>query len=72
MITFSAALIPPIISYLIEWGVPEGSSHYTIENFKQGLFLMPLLYGLAFLLSTFFIKETYCRSQYEVIKVQIG
>ncbi|MCB1109929.1 MAG: MFS transporter [Chlamydiia bacterium] len=72
MITFSAALIPPIVSYLIEWGVPEGSHNYTVENFQQGLFLMPIFYAIALIFSLFFIKETYCRSQHEIVKVHLG
>lgn len=72
MITFSAALIPPIISYLIEWGVPEGSHHYTVANFQQGLFLMPIFYAVALFFSLFFLKETYCRSQHEIVKIHLG
>jgi MFS family permease len=72
IITLAAALIPPIISYLIEWGVPEGSRNYTVANFQQGLFLMPIFYAIALIFSLFFIKETYCRSQHEIVKVHLG
>ncbi len=72
IITFATALIPPIISYLIEWGVPEGSHQYTVANFQHGLFLMPIFYAIALIFSLFFIKETYCRSQREIVKIHLG
>lgn len=72
MITFSAAIYPPIVSILIEWGVPEGVHQYSVSNFQHGLILMPVFYAIAFVISLFFIKETYCRSQHEVVNVRLG
>lgn len=71
-ITFTAAIIPPIVSLFIEWGTPDGSHTYSVANFKQGLFLMPIFYAVAFFISLFLIRETYCRSQHEVVKVRLG
>lgn len=72
MITFFAAIYPPIVSFLIEWGVPEGVLIYSVADFRRGLLLMPIFYALAFIISLFFIKETYCRSRHEVVKVRFG
>ena len=71
-ITFTAAIIPPIVSLFIEWGAPDGSHTYSVANFKQGLFLMPIFYAVAFFISLFLIRETYCRSQHEIVKVRLG
>lgn len=71
-ITLSAAILPPIVSLLIEWGVPEGVHNYSVANFQQGLFLMPIFYTIAFFISLFLIRETYCRSQHEIVKVRLG
>lgn len=71
-ITLSAAILPPIVSLLIEWGVPEGVHNYSVANFQQGLFLMPIFYTIAFFISLFLIRETYCRSQHQVVKVRLG
>ncbi|MBF5059935.1 MFS transporter [Candidatus Neptunochlamydia vexilliferae] len=69
MVTFSAAIIPPFISWLIQRAAGPEVHHLTVSNFKSGLFLMPFIYFTGFLIALFWIRETYCRSQHEVIKV---
>ncbi len=69
MVTFSAAIIPPLVSYLIQKAAGAGVHHLTVSDFKSGLFLMPLIYFIGFLISLFWIKETYCRSQHEIVKI---
>jgi len=71
-ITFSAAILPPIVSLFIEWGTPDGPHTYSVANYQQGLFLMPIFYAVAFFIALFLIRETYCRSQHEVVKVKLG
>ena len=67
MATFFAALIPPIVSFLIEMKTPENIHHYSVSDFQRGLVVMPIFYAIAFFISWLFIKETYCRSQHEVV-----
>jgi MFS family permease len=69
MITFFAALFPPIVGFLIERGASDKTHIYTAAQYETGLILMPLFYALSLIFSLFLIKETYCRSQHEVLKV---
>ena len=69
VMVFFAALFPPIASYLIELGTPITGHHYSVENFQHGLILIPIFFVLSVLIATFGVKETFCRSQHEVIKV---
>jgi MFS family permease len=69
MITFFAALFPPIVGFLIEMGTHEKLHIYTATQYETGLILMPGFYCISLILSTFCIRETFCRSQHEVVKV---
>jgi len=69
MITFLPAIIPPVISFLIQQAAGTNTTHFTVANFQKGLFLMPLIYGIAFLICLFLMRETYCRSQLEIVRV---
>lgn len=71
MITFFAAIFPPIVGFLIEKGVHEKTHLYTTAQYETGLILMPIFYGLSLVFSLFLIRETYCRSQHEVVKIQL-
>lgn len=69
--TFLAAIIPLIVSSFIQYSVKNGNdSALTVANFKAGLFLMPIIYLISFLICLFFVRETYCRSQFQVIKIK--
>lgn len=71
LLTFLPAIIPPAISFLIQRSVEKTHSpNLSIENFQSGLFLMPIIYATAFLICLFFVKETYCRSQFDIVKVK--
>jgi MFS family permease len=75
MIMLFAAIFPPIVSYFI--GKSAALHHETAGTFMQadfesGFFLMPLFYLFAYLISAFFIQETYCRQQFEVVKIDKG
>lgn len=64
------AIIPSISGAIIHTAnhvVKDGVTYYSEADFVKGLVLMPILYVIAFLLSIFGIKETFCRSQFEVI-----
>ena len=63
-ITLLAAITPLIVSFIIEYtsGKHTAPQHYTPSSFTYAFLLMPTLYLLALILSSCFIKETYCRS----------
>jgi len=68
-ITLSAAIIPPLASYFIF--LSSGENLLTAEDFMRGFSIMPILYGLSFIISWLFIKETYCKPQKEAIILKI-
>lgn len=71
MLTFFAALFPPIAGFLIEMGTTGKPPLYTAAQYETGLILMPCFYLISLTISSFFIRETFCRSQHEVIKVNL-
>lgn len=70
MATFIGGLFPIVVGFLIERGTSDGVHHYSVSQYQNGLILMPIFYGISLLLFLFFIKETFCRSQHGVVKVQ--
>jgi len=63
-ITIFSAVIPPLATVLI-----QSASHnkvLTQFDFTRGLSLIPIAYVAAFIISTFFIKETFCREQQKI------
>jgi len=73
MIMLFAAILPPIVSSFIGRSVAahhETAGYFLPDDFKAGFFLMPIFYLCAYLIATFFIRETYCRQQFEVVKVK--
>jgi len=72
MIMFFAATLPPIVSSFIGRSATmhhEKAGHFSAADFQAGFFFMPIFYLCASLLALFFIRETYCRQQFEVVKV---
>ncbi len=62
------ALIQPLVGYLlyITWSGTYAANHlplYTTENYHLGLFMIPLCYLLATIVSVVFVKETHCLQQ---------
>lgn len=73
LIAFLAASIPPAISFIIQRSaVKTNSAYLNVANFQSGFFLMPIIYAVAFFICLFFIRETYCRSQFDIVKVKTG
>ncbi|MDJ0652235.1 MAG: MFS transporter [Simkaniaceae bacterium] len=68
---FFVAIFPPIVGFLIEIGVKNSEPIYSVENYENGLIIMPIFYAVGLALSLFSIKESFCRSQHEVVKVRI-
>lgn len=71
MITFFAAIFPPVVGFLIELGVKNSQHHYSVQNYENGLMLMPVFYALSLIISLLFIKESFCRSQHDIVKVEL-
>ncbi|MAZ39828.1 MAG: MFS transporter [Legionellales bacterium] len=71
-ITLASAIIPPLVSYFINLSAGGHISHLQPENFYMAFALLPILYLIALGLSTFVIKETYCKPQKAVIHVNLN
>ncbi|QVL56651.1 MAG: MFS transporter [Simkaniaceae bacterium] len=64
-----ATILPPTVGFIIEIGAESSSHSYSVDNYENGLILMPVFYGISLILSTLFVKESFCRSQNEVIRL---
>lgn len=71
MITMSA-IIPPFVSSIIQSNalIVNNQYVYTELSFLKGLISIPILFGLSLLFAIFGIKETFCRQQHEVHKLE--
>lgn len=63
------AIIQPVIGYLLykNWDGTFTARHlpfYSVADYHLGLFMIPLCYILAIIVSSFLIKETYCQQQF--------
>ena len=68
MIMLFAAILPTFVTAIIQYAAhSKESADYTTAHFQEGLALMPVFYGIAFLVATFWIRETYCRQQNEIV-----
>ena len=69
-ITLSAAVIPPLVSYFIYMAAGK-QVKLTAHDFIIGFTLMPIMFLLSSIISVFFIRETYCKPQKEIIRLDI-
>lgn len=62
------ALCQPLAGYLISlhWSgiIINGVPHYTMADYKYALVLLPISYGIALIISCFFLRESHCKNQY--------
>ena len=62
------ALFQPLIGILlyVNWGgtMHNGAPFYGIVDYQKALFVLPLCYIIAFFVSHFLLRETYCKPQY--------
>ncbi|MFZ0565885.1 MAG: MFS transporter [Chlamydiales bacterium] len=66
-----AAIFPPIAGSIIQATLHEsGRITPTPLVYVSGLSLIPILYGTAALVALLFIKESFCRQQHEIHKLQ--
>lgn len=70
-ITLFGAVIPPVASFFIYLSAGKGAVHLKPEDFIIGFSVMPLLYLISFLISSFLLKETFCKPQKEAIVLKV-
>src|SRR5690606_26006990 len=64
------AILQPIIGYLLHthWNgaMTNHAPFYSVLDYRFALFMIPLCYVLALLVSTFLIRETHCKQRYSI------
>lgn len=71
-ITLLAAIVPYFVGLIIQSTATHAKEkviHYQHSDFYLAFSLLPILYTLSTIIIIFFIKETFCRSQKQVIMV---
>lgn len=67
-VVLGGAIFQPIVGLILDRLQPanqiQGATVYTTKEFQIALVIMPLCYLVYFLVSTFLIKETYCKPIY--------
>jgi MFS family permease len=69
IITLFDTIIPSGIGYIIYLSSGPAKNDLAVKGFIHGFSILPCLYILAFFVSVFFIKETYCKPQKEAVKL---
>jgi MFS family permease len=64
MINLFGAIFPPLVTWIMQEHRTE--QIYTQSDFTLGFLVMPIAYGIAFLIALVGIRETYCRAQQTV------
>lgn len=64
------AIFQPIVGFLMQIHTTGFAKHhapvYSAEDYRMALFIIPLCYLLAAIVSMRYIKETYCESKYQI------
>lgn len=67
-VVIGGALFQPFVGYILDifWNgqTERGIPIYSIENYHIGLIVVPICFAIGAIVSLFFIRETYCRAQY--------
>jgi len=71
------ALLQPLVGFILHCLWKGKSDHfgipiYTLSNYHSALSIVPICFLAALLVSTFFIRETYCRSQFDPLLDEEG
>ncbi|MCH9617040.1 MAG: hypothetical protein SP4CHLAM5_00170 [Chlamydiia bacterium] len=69
-VVIGGAILQPISGFILNFywdGITKvkGVPVYTLHAYDRSLLLIPILYAIGFLVSFFFIKETYCKNTYK-------
>lgn len=61
-------VLQPLASWLIHFfwngAMSQGVPYYSLADYKKAMIIMPITYLVGILMSTKFIKETFCKQQY--------
>ncbi|MFU8797343.1 MAG: MFS transporter [Gammaproteobacteria bacterium] len=61
-------IFQPLIGVFLQWGwdgqTVEGVNLYTLHNYRMALWILPLCYLVAYIVSMKWIHETYCKPQH--------
>lgn len=62
------AIFQPLVGVLLDWNwkgeIVAGVPVYSAANYRWALLILPICYFVGIIISTFFLKETYCHSEY--------
>ncbi len=63
------AIVQPLVGYILylNWDGTYAANHlplYSVADYHMGLFMVPLCYIFATIVSAFLVKETYCQQQF--------
>lgn len=71
-VVFGGVILQPLVGILLHanWdgGFSNGVPIYSVSDYRHALITVPLCAALAFIISSFFLKETACQPQYEILK----
>lgn len=64
------AIFQPLVGFLLHWlwygeQANDGTPIYTAAAYQHALYIIPLCYVVGFILSKWFVRETYCQSVYK-------
>lgn len=71
VIMLTGAFMPPIVSYFILKS-SHGSPHLVLHDFIGALSIMPVLCLISFIVSLFFIRETFCKPQRDTVILKVS
>ena len=69
LITLFTATVPLLVSYFINRDSHHHANHLVAHDFIRGFTCMPILFCCSFVIALIFIRETYCKSQKEIIQL---
>ncbi len=70
-ITLFSAFLPILIGWLVTISSGGSAEHLTPHDFFLGFSVMPILYLVGLVVSTIWIKETYCKPQKGLTKLSV-
>jgi MFS family permease len=69
------AFFQPFVGWLLQLGwngkLEGGVPIYLVESYQKGFIVVPLCFFIGFIVSSFVIKETYCRPTYDTYSDQL-
>jgi MFS family permease len=67
-VVIGGAVLQPLVGYILtsSWSgrVFHGVPVYTVSEYENALFIIPIIYLIGLIFSLAFIKESYCKSKY--------